>query len=178
MNKSKSKDHKEGKLEKIDNKIDEWSMNIEPYIHVAIWISLLAVIIVPLLIYLYSKHKQLFENPYLVIGALLLLIPILLEIFLSIGIQKKLLKGILFFTIYVGLVFFFVYKNFIPGMLILFGYLISYLVISSLITVVNYFNRKFKEANTKFELAKETIISIIESIIPFLFILALKYILK
>lgn len=70
------------------------------------------------------------------------------------------------------------YKNWIPGILVILGYLISYLVVSSFIGINSYFNKKFKEVNSKLELAKATIIPLLDSLIPILLAIALKYLTK
>ena len=164
--------------ESLDEKLDNFSKKAEPYVRIAIWVSLLAVILIPLLIYLYSKYKSLLTNPYLIIGALLLLIPILLEVLLSLGIQKKAFKGLIFAIIYCVVIAVLGYKNWIPGILVILGYLISYLVVSSFIGINSYFNKKFKEVNSKLELAKATIIPLLDSWIPILLAIALKYLTK
>ncbi|MCD7138933.1 hypothetical protein LTY59_06825 [Limosilactobacillus balticus] len=166
-------------LQKINNKLDEWSKIAEPYIKFSIFTTLLASFITPTLFYLYMSYRNFLDNEYIYLGILMLLIPILLEVLLSLGIKQKIYAGLSFFILYIAIMIILVWRHQSPWLiafsLVFLGYLISYILIKGILIFTKELKEIFIETKNVATLIGQIMIPVLTTAIPIAIALAIKY---
>lgn len=169
-------------FQKLNNKLDHLSKIAKPYMQMAIIITLLASFLTPILFYLYGAYRTKMNNGYINLGILMLIIPIILEIVLSLGIEQKAVMGLFFVALYVLLLAGLIWgsKNdfLIAASLISLGYLLSYILVKGIIILVKKLKELFNEAKSTIALIAQIMVPIFGTAIPVIFAITIKYLLK
>ncbi|WP_418524730.1 hypothetical protein [Limosilactobacillus vaginalis] len=171
-----------GFIAKTNNKLEDLSSMSQPFMKMAIIVSLIASFLTPLLFYLYGTYKYILKNDYVYLGILMLLIPVMLEILFSLGIKEKLLPGLIFACLYFITILFLMNKNPDPLIsaisLVFLGYLSSYILVKGIIIFVEELTQFFSKVENTVILLGKIMVPILSTLIPIAIAFAIKQLFK